>query len=159
MAKAKGSSAAFRPTQRVRRGKPPQAGGLAGVAFLLVTFLWPRKEKSLAQARRAGETPSRAEPSCPMRRSRIKGLTAGSGIRSNSAMGWAKPCRGQRPRVPCGVAASNASPLAWEFGLAPPGSRTSEYASLFEPTASHHIVNLWGTLTPLTLTLSQRERG
>ena len=56
-----------------------------GVAFLLVTFLWPRKEKSLAQARRAGETPSRAEPSCPMRRSRIKGLTAASGVRINSA--------------------------------------------------------------------------
>ena len=40
-----------------------------GVAFLLVTFLWPRKEKSLAQARRAGETPSRTESSCPAWRS------------------------------------------------------------------------------------------
>ena len=39
------------------------------MAFLLVTFLWPRKEKSLAQARRAGETPSRAAPSCPAWRS------------------------------------------------------------------------------------------
>ena len=57
-----------------------------GVAFLLVTFLWPRKEKSLAQARRAGETPSRAEPSRSMRRSRIKGSTAGSGIRRESVV-------------------------------------------------------------------------
>ncbi|MNJ33707.1 hypothetical protein D3C77_283950 [compost metagenome] len=45
-----------------------EASGLAGVAFLLVTFLWPRKEKSLAQARRAGETLSRAMPSRPARR-------------------------------------------------------------------------------------------
>ena len=45
-----------------------EAVGLAGVAFLLVTFLWPRKEKSLAQARRAGETLSRAQPSRPARR-------------------------------------------------------------------------------------------
>lgn len=46
------------------------AVGLAGVAFLLVTFLWPRKEKLLAQARRAGETPSRPTASHPARRSR-----------------------------------------------------------------------------------------
>ncbi len=45
-----------------------EASGLAGVAFLLVTFLWPRKEKSLAPARRAGETLSRAMPSRPARR-------------------------------------------------------------------------------------------
>ncbi len=37
--------------------------------------------------------------------------------------------------------------------------RMSEYAVLFEPTASHHIVNLRGTLTPLTIALSQGERG
>ncbi|ENY73715.1 hypothetical protein G114_01634 [Aeromonas diversa CDC 2478-85] len=44
-----------------------------GVAFLLVTFLWPRKEKSLAKARRAGET--------PMRLSRINiAVTAGSAL-------------------------------------------------------------------------------
>ncbi len=45
-----------------------EASGLAGVAFLLVTFLWPRKEKLLAQARRAGETLSRAQPLRPARR-------------------------------------------------------------------------------------------
>lgn len=50
-----------------------------------MTFLWSRKEKSLAHARRAGEIPLRAAPSCPMRRSRIKGLTAGSSVRINSA--------------------------------------------------------------------------
>ncbi|MNH18889.1 hypothetical protein D3C79_786100 [compost metagenome] len=53
----------------VNRGHPTQEGEQAGVAFLLVTFLWPRKEKSLAQARRAGETLSRATPSCPAWRS------------------------------------------------------------------------------------------
>ncbi len=47
-----------------------EAVRLAGVAFLLVTFLWPRKEKLLAPARRAGETLSRAQPSRPARRSR-----------------------------------------------------------------------------------------
>ena len=52
---------------------------MAGVAFLLVTFLWPHKEKSLAQARRAGEISSRAEPSCSMVRSHIKEFPAGSG--------------------------------------------------------------------------------
>ncbi len=41
-----------------------------GVAFLLVTFLWPRKEKSLAKPRSGGETPSRTESWCPARRSR-----------------------------------------------------------------------------------------
>ncbi len=61
------------------RGHPTQEGEQAGVAFLLVTFLWPRKEKSLAQARRAGETPSRAAPSCPARRSHA--FEAWGGIR------------------------------------------------------------------------------
>ena len=36
----------------------------------MVTFLWPRKEKLLAQARRAGETPSRPAASRPARQSR-----------------------------------------------------------------------------------------
>jgi hypothetical protein len=49
----------------VNRGNPTQEGEQVGVAFLLVTFLWPRKEKSLAQARRAGETPSRTASSRP----------------------------------------------------------------------------------------------
>jgi hypothetical protein len=53
----------------VSRGNSTQEGEQAGVAFLLVTFLWPRKEKSLAPARRAGETLSRAAPSCPAWRS------------------------------------------------------------------------------------------
>ena len=55
--------------KRGNRGNTTQEGEQAGGAFLLVTFLWPRKEKSLAQARRAGETPSRATPSCPAWRS------------------------------------------------------------------------------------------
>jgi hypothetical protein len=46
------------------------AVGLAEVAFLLVTFLWPRKEKLLAPARRAGEIPSRPAASRPARQSR-----------------------------------------------------------------------------------------
>ncbi|BDA18717.1 hypothetical protein KAM345_026310 [Aeromonas caviae] len=50
-----------------------------GVAFLLVTFLWPRKEKSLAKPRSGGETPSRAESSRPARRSRA--IEAWGGIR------------------------------------------------------------------------------
>lgn len=120
------------------------AGGrLGGVAFLLVTFLWPRKEKSLAQARRAGEIPSRAEPSRSMRHSRIRGLTAGSGIRRESVV--------VEQTISCG-----AMRCAYCTLRVP---RTSEYATLFEPTASHHIVNLRGTLTPLTIALSQGGRG
>ncbi len=74
--------------------------------------------------------------------------------------------KGGRNPVEDGVLAScvakprhQGHPQDWEFGLTPPGSRTSEYATLFEPTASHHIDNLRGTLTPLTLALSQGERG
>ncbi len=47
------------------------AVGLAGVAFLLVTFLWPRKEKLLAPARRMGETPSRPTASRPARQGSV----------------------------------------------------------------------------------------
>ncbi len=54
----------------LNRGNPTQEGEQVGVAFLLVTFLWPRKEKSLAKPRSGGETPSRTESSCPARRSR-----------------------------------------------------------------------------------------
>ena len=50
--------------------EPDAVGRIGGVAFLLVTFLWPRKEKLLAQARREGETLSRPAASCPARRSR-----------------------------------------------------------------------------------------
>ena len=45
-----------------------------GVAARLVTFLWPRKEKSLAKPRSGGETPSRAGPSCPAWRSHANKL-------------------------------------------------------------------------------------
>ena len=69
MAKAKVPSAAVRPTLHLIRGKP-RSGRIGGVAFLLVTFLWPRKEKLLAQARRAGETPSRPAASRPARQRR-----------------------------------------------------------------------------------------
>ncbi len=55
--------------KRVNLGNPTQEGEQVGVAFLLVTFLWPRKEKSLAPARRAGETPSRTASSHPAWRS------------------------------------------------------------------------------------------
>ncbi|MGY3976394.1 hypothetical protein ACW5XX_05520, partial [Aeromonas mytilicola] len=40
MAKAKVPSAAVRPTLHLTRGKP-RSGRIVGVAFLLVTFLWP----------------------------------------------------------------------------------------------------------------------
>ena len=104
--------------KRVNRGHPTQEGEQVGVAFLLVTFLWPRKEKSLAQARRAGETPSRTASSRPARRSRA--IEAWGGIRqamtlptltltlSRKGRGGsnrsrrgsrAKPRRGRSPRV------------------------------------------------------------
>ncbi len=100
------------------RGNPTQEGEQVGVAFLLVTFLWPRKEKSLAKPRSGGETPSRTESSCPARRSRA--IEAWGGIHqamtlptphpnllpqggkgsNRSLRGWrAKPRRGPRPRV------------------------------------------------------------
>jgi len=56
--------------KRVNRGSPTQEGEQAGVAARLVTFLWPRKEKSLARPRSGGETPSRMESPYPARRSR-----------------------------------------------------------------------------------------
>ncbi|QCG47103.1 hypothetical protein E2P79_03870 [Aeromonas schubertii] len=51
-----------------------QRSGWRGKAFLVTS--WASK-KSLAKARRAGEKMSRAEPSCPMRRSRIERLVVG----------------------------------------------------------------------------------
>lgn len=51
------------------RGNPTKEGEQAGVAARLVTFLWPRKEKSLAQPRSGGETPSRTASSRPAWRS------------------------------------------------------------------------------------------
>ena len=39
--------------------EPDVSRAISGVAARLVTLLWPRKEKLLAQARRAGENPSR----------------------------------------------------------------------------------------------------
>ncbi len=65
--------------KRVNRGNPTQEGEQAGVAARLVTFLWPRKEKSLAKPRSGGETPPRTESSCPARRSRA--IEAWGGIR------------------------------------------------------------------------------
>ncbi len=62
-------SASFRQTFCLNRGNPTQEGEQVGVAFLLVTFLWPRKEKSLAKPRSGGETPSRTESSRPAWRS------------------------------------------------------------------------------------------
>ena len=70
-------SASFRQTFCLNRGNPTQEGEQVGVAFLLVTFLWPRKEKSLAKPRSGGETPSRTESSCPAWRSHAKYLVAG----------------------------------------------------------------------------------
>ena len=72
-------SASFRQTFCLNRGNPTQEGEQVGVAFLLVTFLWPRKEKSLAKPRSGGETPPRTESSCPARRSRA--IEAWGGIR------------------------------------------------------------------------------
>lgn len=68
----------------VSRGNPTQEGEQVGVAFLLVTFLWPRKEKSLAKPRSGGETPSRAAPSCPLRRSRANTLLQGRDVTDSS---------------------------------------------------------------------------
>ncbi len=51
-----------------------------GVAARLVTFLWPRKEKSLAKPRSGGETPSRTESSRPAWRSRANTLLQGRDV-------------------------------------------------------------------------------
>ena len=109
----------------------------------MVTFLWPRKEKSLAQARRAGETPSRAEHSRSMRRSRIKGSTAGSGIRSKSARGRVKPRRGRSPRIPWGEAVSRGQPLVQGSGERPSSWKGSllrcNALRLLHPTVCHCV--------------------
>ncbi len=73
--------------KRVNRGNPTQEGEQVGVAFLLVTFLWPRKEKSLAKPRSGGETPSRTESSCPAWRSRA--------YQASDPSPWPSPARGE----------------------------------------------------------------
>ena len=115
MAKAKGPSA--RAVGQAGETKDPdEVGRISGVAFLLVTFLWPRKEKLLAQARRAGETSSRPAASRPARRSRaIDYLLGRLRLPANRPSDCtARPCllatgteSGWRPRChrPRGVAA------------------------------------------------------
>ena len=76
--------------KRVRRRNPTKSGEKAGVAARLVTLLWPRKEKSLAPARRAGETPSRPAASRPARRSRA--ITFQPAKRLIPPLCTAKPC-------------------------------------------------------------------
>ena len=102
MAKAKVPSAAVRPTLLLIRGQP-RSGRIGGVAFLLVTFLWPRKEKSLAQARRAGETPSRTESSCPAWRSHANTLLQGNEVTEPLTLTLSRKGRGDgyRGRLRC----------------------------------------------------------
>ena len=77
-----------------------------GVAFLLVTFLWPRKEKSLAQARRAGETPSRATPSCPAWRSHANTLLQGNEVTEPLTLALSRRGRGDQAETPSRAAPS-----------------------------------------------------
>ncbi|MNV10358.1 hypothetical protein D3C71_1008770 [compost metagenome] len=109
----------------VNRGHPTQEGEQAGVAFLLVTFLWPRKEKSLAQARRAGETPSRTESSRPAWRSHANTLLQGNDVTEPLTLTLSRKGRGDgyRGRLRCANRpyvhiAPNASPVG-ERGLLP----------------------------------------
>jgi len=71
----------------VNLGHPTQEAEQVGVAARLVTFLWPRKEKSLAQPRSGGETPSRTESSCPARRSRAN--------QASDPSPWPSPATGE----------------------------------------------------------------
>ena len=137
-------------------------GGLSFGDFSLAT-----QRKATRPAPKGGRNPVEGSPSRPMRRSRIKGSTAGSGIRRESVVVEQTISCGAMRCAYCTLRCSTAWQShairgirrIWAFGLTPPGSRASEYATLFEPTGPHHIDNLRGTLTPLTLALSRRERG
>ncbi len=69
-----------------------------GVAFLLVTFLWPRKEKSLAKPRSGGETPSRTESSRPAWRSHANTLLQGKDVTDPLTLTLSRTGRGNSDR-------------------------------------------------------------
>ncbi len=78
-----------------------------GVAARLVTFLWPRKEKSLAKPRSGGETPSRTESSCPAWRSRANTLWQGKDVTQPLTLALSRKGRGDKGETPSRVQPSH----------------------------------------------------
>ncbi len=119
-----------------------------GVAFLLVTFLWPRKEKSLAKPRSGGETLPRTESSRPARRSHA--IHTWDGIRQ--AMTLPTPHPNPLPQVERG---SNRL-----VGETPSRTESSR------PEWRSRAIEAWDDIAPgndvtdpLTLTLSPKGGG
>ncbi len=148
----------------------------AGVAFLLVTFLWPRKEKSLAPARRAGETLRghsprlEAEADSPRHRDECRVYSppvhcAGADCTlrlSPRPAGQAKPLRGRSPRLeaeadsprhrdecPCGNAAST-FPVALRPTALAPARRAGETPSRTQssPQGRSRFAKTSGSMPP-----------
>ena len=154
--------------KRVSRRYPTSVGRISGGEDLWCDL---PKRAGLSKVTRPGPKGGRnsveGEASCPMRCSRIKGPTAGSGIRRESVVVEQTISCGAMRCAYCTLRCSTAWQShairgirrIWAFGLTPPGSRASEYAALFESTGTHHIDNLREILIALTLTLSRRERG
>ncbi len=108
-----------------------QEGEQVGVAFLLVTFLWPRKEKSLAKPRSGGETPSRTESSCPAWRRHTNTLMQSKGVTQPLTLTLSPKGRGNGYR-----GAMRFAPLIAPYVLPARGGGTvtaDDYALLIEP--------------------------
>ncbi len=125
-----------------------------GVAFLLVTFLWPRKEKSLAKPRSGGETPSRTESSCHAWRSRA--IHTWGGIRHAMPLPTPHPSP-----LPQGERGEGSKPKSLRLaGEIPSGTESSC------PARRSRAIEAWGGIrqamtlpTPHPSPLPQGERG
>ena len=105
-----------------------------GVAFLLVTFLWPRKEKSLAQPRSGGETPSRTESSCPAWRSHANTLLQGRDVTQPLTLTLSHRGRGDRSPVQCASLIGTLPVSRKGEGMV----TADDYAALIDPTGLLH---------------------
>ncbi len=141
--------------KRVNRGHPTQEGEQAGVAFLLVTFLWPRKEKSLAKPRSGGETLSRTESSCPAQRSRANTLLQGRNVTYPLTLALSRKGRGNgyRGRLRSANRPYSTPPIDPKASPASgEGTVTADdYALLLDPTRpdstipiAPSVVSAWG---------------
>ena len=96
---------------------------------------------------KGGRNSVEGEASCPMRCSRIKGPTAGSGIRRESVV--------VERTISCGAMRCAYCTLRCHHI----NSANVRIRCAIRTYGPYYIINLRGALTPLTLALSRRDRG
>ncbi len=134
--------------KRVSRRYPTSVGRISGGEDLWCDL---PKRAGLSKVTRPGPKGGRnsveGEASCPMRCSRIKGPTAGSGIRRESVV--------VERTISCGAMRCAYCTLRCHHI----NSANVRIRCAIRTYGPHYIINLRGALTPLTLALSRRDRG